>query len=77
MLLDRVSAGPVGFEHQLFECPKCNNVEARVTAADPFDSTARGWHGPDNKTGCCTRATARDRADTTTRYFFPRLRVGR
>jgi hypothetical protein len=43
MLLERVSAGPVGFEHRLFECPKCNNVETRVIAADPFNSKAQGW----------------------------------
>jgi hypothetical protein len=43
MLLERVSGGPVGFEHRLFECPRCDHVETRVIAADPFDSTAKGW----------------------------------
>jgi hypothetical protein len=43
MTLDRVSPGPVGFEHRVFECPKCNHFEAKVIASDPLNSTARGW----------------------------------
>jgi hypothetical protein len=43
MMLERVSAGPVGFEHRLFECPKCDHVEITVIASDPFKSTAVGW----------------------------------
>jgi exosome complex RNA-binding protein Csl4 len=43
MMLERVSAGPVGFEHRLFECPKCDQVEIRVIASDPFKSKAVGW----------------------------------
>jgi hypothetical protein len=43
MMLERVSPGPVGFEHRLFECPKCDQVETRVITSDPFNSEARGW----------------------------------
>ena len=38
MMLERVSSGPIGFEHRLFECPKCDHVEISVTASDPFKS---------------------------------------
>jgi hypothetical protein len=30
MMLERVSAGPIDFEHCLFECPKCDHVEISV-----------------------------------------------
>jgi hypothetical protein len=43
MLLERVSAGPAGYEHWLFECPRCDQVEIRVTASDPLMSNALGW----------------------------------
>jgi hypothetical protein len=43
MALDRVSPGPVGFEHRFFECPKCDHVESVVVASDPFKSEAVGW----------------------------------
>jgi hypothetical protein len=43
MMLERVSAGPIGFEHRLFECPKCDQVEINVIASDPLESTAAGW----------------------------------
>jgi hypothetical protein len=43
MMLERVSPGPIGFEHRLFECPKCDHVEIRVIASDPFKSEAVGW----------------------------------
>jgi hypothetical protein len=43
MMLERVSAGPIGFEHRLFECPRCNHVETSVIASDPFKSNATGW----------------------------------
>jgi hypothetical protein len=42
MMLERISPGPVGFEHRLFECPKCDHVETRVVASDPFNSKAKG-----------------------------------
>jgi hypothetical protein len=43
MTLERVSRGPIGFEHRLFECPKCDQVEISVFASDPFKSNATGW----------------------------------
>jgi hypothetical protein len=43
MMLERVSPGPIGFEHRLFECPKCDHVEIGVIASDPFKSKAAGW----------------------------------
>jgi hypothetical protein len=43
MMLERVSPGPIGFEHRLFECPKCDHVEINVIASDPFTSKAAGW----------------------------------
>jgi hypothetical protein len=43
MILERVSRGPIGFEHRLFECPKCDQVEIGVFASDPFKSKAAGW----------------------------------
>ena len=43
MILERVSLGPIGFEHRLFECPKCDHVEINIIASDPLTSTAAGW----------------------------------
>jgi predicted Zn finger-like uncharacterized protein len=43
MMLERVSVGPTGFEHRVFECPKCNHVEISAIASDPFKSKAAGW----------------------------------
>jgi hypothetical protein len=43
MMLERVSAGPTGFEHRLFECPRCDQVELSVIASDPLKSNAVGW----------------------------------
>ena len=43
MTLERVSPGPIGFEHRLFECPKCDHVAVSVVASDPFNSKAVGW----------------------------------
>jgi hypothetical protein len=43
IMLERVSPGPIGFEHRLFECPKCDHVEINVIASDPFTSKAAGW----------------------------------
>jgi hypothetical protein len=43
MMLERVSSGPIGFEHRLFECPKCDQVEISVIACDPLQSKAAGW----------------------------------
>jgi Zn finger protein HypA/HybF involved in hydrogenase expression len=43
MMLERVSSGPIGFEHWLFECPNCNQVEINVIASDPLKSKAAGW----------------------------------
>jgi Zn finger protein HypA/HybF involved in hydrogenase expression len=43
MMLERVSQGPIGFEHRLFECPRCDQVEISVIASDSFKSKAVGW----------------------------------
>jgi Zn finger protein HypA/HybF involved in hydrogenase expression len=43
MMLERTASGPIGFEQRLFECPKCDHVEVKVTASDPFKSTMAGW----------------------------------
>jgi hypothetical protein len=43
MMLERVLPGPVGFEHRLFECPKCDHVEISIIASDPMKSKAAGW----------------------------------
>jgi Zn finger protein HypA/HybF involved in hydrogenase expression len=40
MMLERVSPGPIGFEHRLFECPKCDHVEINVIASDPLELKA-------------------------------------
>jgi hypothetical protein len=43
MMLERVSAGPIGFEQRLFECPRCDHVEIDVIASDPLNSRVVGW----------------------------------
>jgi hypothetical protein len=43
MMLERISPGPTGFEHQLFECLECEQFETTVVASDPFNSKAEGW----------------------------------
>ncbi len=43
MMLARISHGPPGFDHRLFECATCNNVENVIVADDPMKSHAQGW----------------------------------
>jgi hypothetical protein len=43
MMLERISPGPIGFDHRLFECPKCDQVEIDTIASDPLESKAAGW----------------------------------
>jgi hypothetical protein len=43
MTLARVSRGPIGFEHQLFECRACDHAESVVVALDPMNPNALGW----------------------------------
>lgn len=43
MIIESASPGPVGFEHRLFECPKCKQTKTIVAASDPFKSKAAGW----------------------------------
>jgi hypothetical protein len=45
-----VSPGPTGFEHRLFECPKCDHVEISVIASDSFKPKAIGWLPGDLRT---------------------------
>jgi hypothetical protein len=42
MMLERVSPGPTGFEHQLFACLQCEQFETRVVAS-AFNSRAQSW----------------------------------
>jgi hypothetical protein len=43
MMLARISPGPIGFEHRLFECPKCDSVQSEIIASDPMKSNPVGW----------------------------------
>jgi hypothetical protein len=43
MMLERINPGPTGFEHRLFECPKCDFVQIEVVASDPMKSASAGW----------------------------------
>jgi hypothetical protein len=42
-MLARISPGPPGFDHRLFECANCNNVRNVIVADDPMKSSAQGW----------------------------------
>ena len=42
LMLARIAPGP-GFEHRIFECSKCDHVDAVVIAKDPMKSDAIGW----------------------------------
>jgi len=42
-MLARISPDPIGFEHRLFECPKCDSVQSKIIASDPLRSNAVGW----------------------------------
>jgi hypothetical protein len=43
MMLARINPDPIGFEHRLFECPKCDAVQNEVIASDPMKSASVGW----------------------------------
>jgi len=61
MMLERVSPGPIGFEHRLFECPRCNHVETRVIASDPFKSIVTGWFAGELRTPNWQRTSREER----------------
>ncbi|WP_249165435.1 response regulator [Bradyrhizobium sp. AUGA SZCCT0431] len=50
MMLERVSPGPIGFQHRLFECPKCDHVQTSVIVSDPLKSKVVGWLGGELRT---------------------------
>jgi hypothetical protein len=39
----QISAGPIGFEHRIFDCTICNYAEEVVLAVDPRRTGAIGW----------------------------------
>ena len=39
----RVTYGPIGFEHQYFECRSCNQNDNVVIALDPHNPNGVGW----------------------------------
>ena len=43
MTLSSVSQGPVGFDHQTFECQGCDHAEQVVVALDAMKPNTVGW----------------------------------
>jgi hypothetical protein len=43
MMLAHVTRGPIGFEHQSFECRACDYAENVVVALDPMNPNKLGW----------------------------------
>ena len=43
MTLARVTPGPIGYEHQYFECRGCDYDENVVVALDPTNPNTLGW----------------------------------
>jgi hypothetical protein len=43
MSLARISPGPSGYDHRMFECSKCEHVLKEMIATDPMKSDKAGW----------------------------------